>query len=123
MSQVHNMEVGLVYKITYQVNGFIQFKELIAQDRYEGEYRPLEKEIARIKANKPPKSQAEQLRLWEKELAQAKRNLKSHFPYDIFTVESPMCKAYLSGFIQLPEVQGGKHYVTIEPTNNHGTTE
>lgn len=123
VSQAPDMEVGLVYKVTYRVNGFIQFKELITQERYENQYRLLEKEIARIKSNKPPKSQAEQLKAWERELAQAKKNLKNHFPYDIFTTESPMRKAYLTGFIQLPDIQGGKHYVTIEPTEKHGTTK
>jgi hypothetical protein len=94
------------YQVTYASNGFIQDKQLISKEDYDNILKPLKKAISIIEDDNKGK-QNEQSRL-------IKESLKLMFgDYNIcFPEGSPLHLSIKSGFISLPQHQGGDHKVS-----------
>ena len=101
-----------MYKIVYE-NRITQIKKLISHQYYLEEYIPLRIKIDEMENKKPPKSEKENLKLWEKELYVLQLEMKHKFPFQFFTDASPMYKAIETGILVLPKIQGGNHNVVI----------
>jgi hypothetical protein len=94
------------YKITYASNGFIQDKQLVSKENWDNILKPIKKAISIIEDDNKGK-QNEQSKL-------LKESLKLMFgDYNIcFPEGSPLHLSIKSGFISLPEHQGGDHKVS-----------
>jgi hypothetical protein len=96
--------VGL-YEITYESNGFKQFKILISDDDYDNIKKPLENAIIHIESlTKGKENPASKL---------IKETLKMLF-YDssiCINQRGPMGQSISSGILILPKNQGGEHKV------------
>lgn len=83
------------YRITYD-NGVTQIKNLISQIDFEAIIKPKQKEIYELEiADK------------KKEANAIKSELKAMFSDNYFTDKSPLFNAHLTGYLELPKVQGG----------------
>lgn len=94
------------YQITYASNGFIQDKTLISAENWDKILKPLKSAISIIEDDNKGKEN-EQSKL-------IKQSLKLMFgDYSIcFKERSPLHESIKTGFISLPEAQGGNHKVS-----------
>lgn len=101
------------YKITY-ANGISQIRMLISHDVYLNTVKPLETEIDYLKTTIKKKSN-DKNEIQKKELLKTLQNkLKYITPISFFTDKSPLFYAIVTGVIDLPLTQGGKHECKIE---------
>lgn len=93
------------YQITYASNGFIQDKQLISKDDWNNILKPIKNAISIIEDDNKGKQ--------NKQSKLLKESLKLMFgDYNIcFPEGSPLHLSIKSGFISLPEHQGGNHKV------------
>lgn len=91
------------YKITY-ANGFIQTKDLISQSDYDSVLVPLKNQIQELEKNGKESVKSKEL----------KNEIKEMFGSNFFTDDSPLYKAIETGYIELPESQGGKQKCKLE---------
>jgi hypothetical protein len=100
------------YQITYASNGFIQDKTLISAENWNNILKPLKSVIEIIEDDNKGKEN-EQSKL-------IKQSLKLMFgDYSIcFKEGSPLHKSIKTGFISLPEAQGGNHKVSWKEINS-----
>lgn len=101
-----NSRVLGFYRITYASNGFIQDKQLVSKEDWDNILKPIKKAISIIEDDNK-REQNEQSKL-------LKESLKIMFgDYSICFPEcSPLHLSIKSGFISLPEHQGGEHKVS-----------
>jgi len=97
------------YKITYNKNGFVQYKHLVSEYNYHTIYKPLiswitDLEIAANKKNGQNKI----------EISAIKKAVKEMFGDNWFLDVSPLFDAIETGVIILPPHQGGEHKCKIE---------
>lgn len=99
-----------LYKITYEKNGFVQYKHLIPREKYFSVFKPLMDEITDLEIAATKKNKQET----EKRIKAIKRQLKEQFGEYWFLTESPLFEAIETGIIELLPHMGGQHKCKIE---------
>lgn len=108
MNKNYGSRVMAVYKITYHQNGFIQEKRLISREDMDNILKPIKNAISIIEDDNKGK-QSEESKL-------LRNSLKIMFgsPDTCFAEGGLLYDSIKTGFISLPENQGGNHKVTWE---------
>lgn len=98
------------YKITYEKNGFVQYKNLVSYSDYENIIKPIYSQITDLEISLNKKNKEEV----NKKVKDLLRQLKEQFGTSWFLDKSPLFDAITTGIISLPAHQGGDHKCKIE---------
>lgn len=103
------------YKITYPDYNIIQYKNLIKREEYENLIKPVQSLISNLDsiiAGLNKKKHKETIQFYENYKSKLKNVISD--VGEFFIDDSPLGKAIKTGFIELPEYQGGKIKAIIE---------
>lgn len=109
------VEILGVYGIFYE-RSITQVKNLIRQEDYENEIKPIYNEIYALEIERLSKNKKSSK---YKELSKAISTLQKSISYlgNFFTTDSPLGKAIYAGKLVLPKCQGGEHNVIVVSLN------